>query len=97
MKKIISISALLIFGITIFCFSFNFDKEKPLQDNVVFAITIDGVKQNNFPTTGNYKVNSNCTGGVGKWLAIEKKFIVEDITGSVNCSIAFLLSQVKII
>ena len=68
----------------------NTNNNISLQDNnVTYAISLDGKKTSSFPARGSYKVQVECNNAVGKWLYDDWKLAIENITGDVSCDIKF--------
>ena len=91
MKKrllIISIFVLIIF-ISIMVLN-NYNNKKVFKkDGIMYALTLDGVSTNSFPSKGMYRVDVNCENATGKWDYDNWKLYIEDITNNVSCDIDF--------
>ena len=84
---IILISSLLMFLI-------SKNKEKIfMQDGIMFAVKVNGVSQNTFPSGTNYYVDVNCRNAVGSYIYDEAnssfKIAVGEITGNVKCNVSY--------
>ena len=96
-KKIKLISICIIFLLCVIGHIYNTNNTNntnnniSLQDNnVTYAISLDGKKTSSFPTRGSYKVQVECNNAVGKWLYDEWKLSIEDMLGtSTSCDIDF--------
>lgn len=93
-KKIKLISICIIFLLCVIGHIYNTNNtnnNKSLQDNnVTYAISLDGKKTSSFPARGSYKVQVECNNAVGKWLYDEWKLSIEDMLGtSTSCDIDF--------
>ena len=94
MKKRI-LSAVLGVGIVAFSIiigiSYNYQDEKKFeQDNVKYAINLDGEKVSSFPAKGMYQVDVTCEGVTGKWIYDEWKLSLENITSNMaTCDVNF--------
>ena len=92
MKKrllIISILFLIIFISIISLNNFNNTKKVFKKDGIIYALTLDGVSTNSFPSKGMYRVDVNCENATGKWDYDNWKLYIEDITNNVSCDIDF--------
>ena len=96
-KKIKLISICIIFLLCVIGHIYNTNNTNntnnniSLQDNnVTYAISLDGKKTSSFPARGSYKVQVECNNAVGKWLYDEWKLSIEDMLGtSTSCDIDF--------
>lgn len=90
-KKIKLTSICIIFLLCVIGYIYNTNNNISLQDNnVTYAISLDGKKISSFPTRGSYKVQVECNNAVGKWLYDEWKLSIEDMLGtSTSCDIDF--------
>lgn len=90
-KKIKLISICIIFLLCVIGHIYNTNNNISLQDNnVTYAISLDGEKTSSFPARGSYKVQVECNNAVGKWLYDEWKLSIEDMLGtSTSCDIDF--------
>ena len=90
-KKIKLISICIIFLLCVIGYIYNTNNNISLQDNnVTYAISLDGEKTSSFPARGSYKVQVECNNAVGKWLYDEWKLSIEDMLGtSTSCDIDF--------
>ena len=91
-KKIKLISICIIFLLCVIGYIYNTNNNNiSLQDNnVTYAISLDGKKTSSFPARGSYKVQVECNNAVGKWLYDEWKLSIEDMLGtSTSCDIDF--------
>ena len=96
-KKIKLISICIIFLLCVIGHIYNTNNTNntnnniSLQDNnVTYAISLDGKKTSSFPARGSYKVQVECNNDVGKWLYDEWKLSIEDMLGtSTSCDIDF--------
>ena len=96
-KKIKLISICIIFLLCVIGHIYNTNNTNntnnniSLQDNnVTYAISLDGIKTSSFPARGSYKVQVECNNAVGKWLYDEWKLSIEDMLGtSTSCDIDF--------
>lgn len=93
-KKIKLISICIIFLLCVIGHIYNTNNTNnniSLQDNnVTYAISLDGEKTSSFPARGSYKVQVECNNAVGKWLYDEWKLSIEDMLGtSTSCDIDF--------
>ncbi|MEF2662964.1 MAG: hypothetical protein U0M92_01425 [Bacilli bacterium] len=90
-KKIKLISICIIFLLCVIGYIYNTNNNISLQDNnVTYAISLDGKKTSSFPARGSYKVQVECNNAVGKWLYDEWKLSIEDMLGtSTSCDIDF--------
>ena len=93
-KKIKLISICIIFLLCVIGHIYNTNNTNnniSLQDNnVIYAISLDGEKTSSFPARGSYKVQVECNNAVGKWLYDEWKLSIEDMLGtSTSCDIDF--------
>ena len=59
------------------------------EDGIMYAVSVDGKKQNDFPAKGLYKVEMTCENAKCRWDYNNWKLYVEDITGMVSCDITF--------
>ena len=92
MKKrllIISILFLIIFISIIALNNFNNTKKVFKKDGIMYALTLNGVSTNSFPSKGMYRVDVNCENATGKWDYDNWKLYIEDITNNVSCDIDF--------
>ena len=90
-KKIKLTSICIIFLLCVIGYIYNTNNNISLQDNnVTYAISLDGEKTSSFPARGSYKVQVECNNAVGKWLYDEWKLSIEDMLGtSTSCDIDF--------
>ena len=93
-KKIKLISICIIFLLCVIGHIYNTNNTNnniSLQDNnVTYAISLDGKKTSSFPARGSYKVQVECNNAVGNWLYDEWKLSIEDMLGtSTSCDIDF--------
>ena len=90
-KKIKLTSICIIFLLCVIGYIYNTNNNISLQDNnVTYAISLDGKKTSSFPARGSYKVQVECNNAVGKWLYDEWKLSIEDMLGtSTSCDIDF--------
>ena len=90
-KKIKLTSICIIFLLCVIGYIYNTNNNISLQDNnVTYAISLDGEKTSSFPARGSYKVQIECNNAVGKWLYDEWKLSIEDMLGtSTSCDIDF--------
>ena len=90
-KKIKLTSICIIFLLCVIGYIYNINNNISLQDNnVTYAISLDGEKTSSFPARGSYKVQVECNNAVGKWLYDEWKLSIEDMLGtSTSCDIDF--------
>lgn len=90
-KKIKLTSICIIFLLCAIGYIYNTNNNISLQDNnVTYAISLDGEKTSSFPARGSYKVQVECNNAVGKWLYDEWKLSIEDMLGtSTSCDIDF--------
>ncbi len=90
-KKIKLISICIIFLLCVIGYIYNTNNNISLQDNnVTYAISLDGEKTSSFPARGSYKVQVECNNAIGKWLYDEWKLSIEDMLGtSTSCDIDF--------
>ena len=90
-KKIKLTSICIIFLLCVIGYIYNTNNNISLQDNnVTYAISLDGKKTSSFPVRGSYKVQVECNNAVGKWLYDEWKLSIEDMLGtSTSCDIDF--------
>lgn len=90
-KKIKLTSICIIFLLCVIGHIYNTNNNISLQDNnVTYAISLDGEKTSSFPARGSYKVQVECNNAVGKWLYDEWKLSIEDMLGtSTSCDIDF--------
>ena len=98
-KKIKLISICIIFLLCVIGHIYNTNNNISLQDNnVTYAISLDGEKTSSFPARGSYKVQVECNNAVGKWLYDEWKLSIEDMLGtSTSCDIDFTSITTKIL
>lgn len=90
-KKIKLTSICIIFLLCVIGYIYNTNNNISLQDNnVTYAISLDGEKTSSFPARGSYKVQVECNNAIGKWLYDEWKLSIEDMLGtSTSCDIDF--------
>ena len=89
MKKIFWFNIVIIIFIIV-VIRYNNISKTFTQDRVTYALTLDGVSVNNFPSKGVYRVDVECSNANGKWLYDEWKLAVEDINGTnATCDISF--------
>ena len=90
-KKIKLTSICIIFLLCVIGYIYNTNNNISLQDNnVTYAISLDGEKTSSFPARGSYKVQVECNNAVGKWLYDEWKLSIEDmLSTSTSCDIDF--------
>ena len=89
MKKkllIISVFILIMFIIILSCCN---NKKIFKKDGILYALTLDEVSINSFPSKGMYRVDVNCENATGKWDYDNWKLYIEDITNNVSCDIDF--------
>ena len=89
--KIVMVSIVLIIlliGIIVIKNNSN-SKYSFTQEEIKYALTLDGEKITSFPSKGIYKVQVTCVGADGRWLYDEWKLAIENITGDVSCDINF--------
>ena len=92
MKKRIFVVSIGIFTlIGIIGLSYNSNGERTFtQDGITYALTLDGVSTNSFPSKGMYRADVTCEGATGKWLYDEWQLAIEDITSyNITCDIDF--------
>jgi len=74
----------------IFIVLLNYYKTDALKESgIAYALTVNGVKQNSFPSKGMYNVDLECTNAKCKWDYEEWKLYIYDIKGKVSCNISF--------
>lgn len=90
-KKIKLTSICIIFLLCVIGYIYNTNNNISLQDNnITYAISLDGEKTSSFPARGSYKVQVECNNAIGKWLYDEWKLSIEDMLGtSTSCDIDF--------
>ena len=86
---IISIFILIIFISIIVLNNFNNTRKVFKKDGIMYALTLDGVSTNSFPSKGMYRVDVSCENATGKWDYDNWKLYIEDITNNVSCDIDF--------
>ena len=90
--RIISLSVVLVIiliGIIVLNNNSN-NKYSFTQDEIKYALTLDGNKITKFPSKGMYKAQVACAGADGKWLYDDWKLAIENITSdNVTCDINF--------
>ena len=59
------------------------------KDGIIYSLLVDGNKQNNFPSKGMYRVDTECTNAKCKWDYEGWKLYLEEIEGDVSCNISF--------
>ena len=95
-KRIISINIVFIFSFIVIIILSNDSSNKATLSNngVMYAVTLDGEKINEFPNKGSYKVDVNCENANGKWLYDEWKLAIENIEGTnAFCDVNFTSSS----
>lgn len=81
-------SILLILGfISILVFESN--RNTFTENGITYALTVDGVKQNNFPSKGMYRVDTECINATCSWDYEEWFLRIKDIKGDVSSNITF--------
>ena len=86
---IVSIFVLIIFISIIVLNNFNNTRKVFKKDGIMYALTLDGVSTNSFPSKGMYRVDVSCENATGKWDYDNWKLYIEDITNNVSCDIDF--------
>ena len=86
---IVSIFVLIIFISIIVLNNYNNTNKVFKKDGIMYALTLDGVSTNSFPSKGMYRVDVSCENATGKWDYDNWKLYIEDITNSVSCDIDF--------
>ena len=92
-KKVISLLAIVIFIIVAVIYNCNTSEKKFKKDEILYALSIDGVNSTSFPSKGLYKVNVTCENAIGKWLYDDWKLSIENITGDVSCDLDFTTTE----
>jgi len=90
-KIILSISSVILLIGFIFCL-ISIKKNNPYmitKDGVMFALSMNGSPIQEFPLSGDYKVDIDCKNAKGTWLSDEWRLSLKDITGKVTCNISF--------
>ena len=86
---IVSIFILIIFISIIVLKDYNNVNKIFKKDGIMYALTLNGVSTNSFPSKGMYRVDVNCENATGKWDYDNWKLYIEDITNNVSCDIDF--------
>ena len=86
---IVSIFVLIIFISIIVLNNYNNTNKVFKKDGIIYALTLDGVSTNSFPSKGMYRVDVSCENATGKWDYDNWKLYIEDITNNVSCDIDF--------
>ena len=89
-KKILVILLLLVVG-SIFIFNSSTNKKKYFTvEGVKLAVGVDGTKQSDFPSMGEYNVSVDCTGVTGTWNYGNWELELSNMTSnSASCNISF--------
>ena len=100
MKKNIIITIFSLFiVISIICIivlnSNNINKKTFNKDGILYALSVDGTLTTTFPGKGLYKVKISCENADGKWLYDDWKLSIENINGTVSCSVDFITIEKK--
>ena len=86
---IVSIFILIIFISIIVLNDYNNVNKIFKKDGIMYALTLNGVSTNSFPSKGMYRVDVSCENANGKWDYDNWKLYIEDITNNVSCDIDF--------
>ena len=101
MKKkeiVLSIIGILLVGGVLFVITNKNTKKTFIQDGVLFAVKLDGVSQNSFPSGNNYYVDIDCTNARGRWMRAPStnggsddayRIVIDNVTGKVECNVDF--------
>ncbi len=96
MKKkeiVICFIGIIITSIVIIILTSSNSNETFMQDGIMFALKIDGVKASSFPTSGKYHVDIDCDNGDGIYFYDEAssnfKFALKNMTSNVTCEVEF--------
>ena len=93
MKKRILVVSLIFLTIVISIIASNYNtntRKTFTQDDVTYALTLDGASVNTVPPKGMYQVDVECSNATGKWLYDEWKLRLTNMsTDKVTCNLAF--------
>lgn len=67
----------------------NNNKQTFTEEGVMFAVNVNGVTQNSFPSKGMYKVDVDCSGAEGKWDYENWKLDINSIEENISCDVSF--------
>ncbi len=100
MKKQVFIVVGIIFIISVLFVITNKTSNKTfMQDGVMFAVRVDGVKQNSFPSGNNYFVDIDCTNARGRWMRMPStdggiddayRIVIDEVTDNTTCDVDFI-------
>ena len=95
---ILSIIGILLVGSVLIVFMSKNAKKVFMQDGVLFAVKLDGVSRNSFPSGNNYYVDIDCTNARGRWMRMpstdggndgDYRIVIDNVTGKVECNVDF--------
>ena len=95
---ILSIIGILLVGSVLIVFMSKNAKKDFMQDGVLFAVKLDGVSRNSFPSGNNYYVDIDCTNARGRWMRMpstnggnddDYRIVIDNVTGKVECNVDF--------
>lgn len=90
MKKRIIILSVSIVIISVFiAFLTSSEDNSFLDDDIIYAININGITAKEFPQKGLYNVDVICENAECKWDYDEWKLKISNITGNISCGISF--------
>jgi hypothetical protein len=101
MKKnriLLSVIGIVLVGSVILVVISKNAKKTFMQDGVLFAVKLDGVSQNSFPSGNNYYVDIDCTNARGRWMRVpstdggnddDYRIVIDNVTGKVECDVNF--------
>ena len=95
MNKRLIVTSIVIVIIFISIIAYGYDTNSNsnkifTQDNIIYALTLDGTSVNTFPSKGMYRADVSCKNATGKWLYDEWQLAIEDIASdNITCNIDF--------
>ncbi len=96
-KKIMYVCLFFVIGTIGFIYYFknSNNEQNEFSSSVKYAINVDGVSQNTFPSSGNYDVSVNCDNAVGEWDYKLAGVKFTSISGPTECAVTFTSTASK--
>ena len=98
-KKIVfSVMGIIIVSSILLTIVSKNTKKTFMQDGVMFAVTLDGVSRDSFPSGNNYYVDINCENARGRWMRMPStdggnddnyRLVIDDVTSNASCNVDF--------